>query len=254
MGEDYRIFDNLLDSGQRRWGGYDRRAKDGYSTLLWAPGEVIVDRFGVPVDPAAPAGVYTLHIGLYREVSGQALSLPLVTDGQPTQQTSIQLGPIKVGGPPPDVVVDRPAPLVAVHQSFDHELTLLGYDLIGQNDRPLQQGADQAQDLNLTLYWQAETSPALDYTVFVHLRDQWNQIARQQDVPPANGRYPTSLWEAGEVIGNEVSLSLAGLSPGEYKLVVGLYDLATGTRLPLAQVSEASEQVDELHLKSITLQ
>jgi hypothetical protein len=81
-GQDYRIFDNLLDSEQRRWGGYDRRALDGYSTLLWSPGEVITDTFGVPVDPAAPDGVYSLDVGLYRETGRGAESLPVMADGQ----------------------------------------------------------------------------------------------------------------------------------------------------------------------------
>ena len=129
MGEDYRIFDNLLDREQRRWGGYDRRARDGYSTLLWAPGEVITDAFGVPVEPDAPSGIYTLDIGLYRQTEAGAESLPVASDGQPVEQRSIRLGPIKVGGPPPEVVTSDPSPQVALNHAFGDKITLLGYDL-----------------------------------------------------------------------------------------------------------------------------
>jgi len=138
MGEDYRIFDNLLDREQRRWGGYDRRARDGYSTLLWAPGQVITDAFGVPVQPNAPPGVYTLDIGLYRQTGAGAESLPVAIDGQPVEQRSIRLGPVKVGGPPPEVVTTDPSPQVALNHSFGDQITLLGYDLTDENREAIQ--------------------------------------------------------------------------------------------------------------------
>jgi hypothetical protein len=231
MGEDYHIFDNLLDQQQRRWGGYDRRARDGYSTLLWVPGEVITDPFGVPVDPAAPDGVYTLDLGLYRQTEQGAASLPLVVDGQPTEQTSIRLGPIKVGGPPPDVISDSPTPQVKLNQSLGAQITLLGYDLTDQDGRPISTLSSSVSTLELTLYWQADASPTADYTTFLHLRDASNQTVAQKDTPPARGRYPTSLWDPGEIIIDEISLPLDNVSPGRYTPVVGLYNLATGERL-----------------------
>ncbi len=244
MGEDYRIFDNLLDQQQQRWGGYDRRARDGYSTLLWAPGEVITDAFGVPVDPAAPNGVYTIDVGLYRPTEQGAASLPITVNGQPTGQHSLRLGPIKVGGPPPDVITTDPSPQVKLNQSFGNQITLLGYDLT----RPTQNSKLNPQELNLTLYWRAEATPETDYTTFVHLRSQANENLAQRDSPPANGRYPSSLWDAGEVIVDQITLPLAGLPPGEYALVVGLYDLASGQRLPVTD-----DPANELRLESVTL-
>jgi hypothetical protein len=251
MGEDYQIFDNLLDHQQRRWGGYDRRARDGYSTLRWVPGEVITDAFGVPVDPAAPPGVYTLDIGLYRQTEDGAESLPLVVEGQPTAQTSIRLGPIKVGGPPPDVVTPNPMPQTTLKQSLGDQITLVGYDVTDQNGQPISAPSSRdasISNLNLTLYWQADTSPSVDYTTFVHLRDATNQTVAQQDTPPARGRYPTSLWESGEVIVDEISLSVASLPPGQYRLVAGLYDLATGRRLVVP-----GNPANEINLETIEL-
>jgi 4-amino-4-deoxy-L-arabinose transferase-like glycosyltransferase len=248
-GEDYQIFDNLLDDKQQRWGGYDRRAKDGYSTLLWVPGEVITDRFGVPIDPAAPNGVYTIDIGLYRKTENGAVSLPLVVAGQVSEQKSIRLGPIKVGGPPPEITTLEPELKVSINQSFDRQIILLGYQM-----------AQSKRELKTILYWQAEGTPTADYTTFVHLRDNANQNAAQKDQPPAQGQYPTSLWDAGEIIVDEVTLSLAEVPPGEYTLVVGLYDFATGARLPLvdrietASTGESSPSaINELPLESVTI-
>ncbi len=219
MGEDYQMFDNLLDAGQQRRGGYDRRAKDGYSTLLWVPGEVITDAFGVPVDAVAPPGIYTLDLGWYRQTSQGAASLPLLANGQSAGQSSVRLGPIKVGGPPPEVIAANPQPQRLVNQPFGGQITLLGYDNNSQNS------------LNLTLYWRAETAPAADYTTFLHLRNAAGQTVAQKDQPPAAGRYPTSLWDAGEVVADELVLPLDRLAPGEYTPVVGLYQLAGGARL-----------------------
>jgi hypothetical protein len=237
MGDDYQIFDNLLDEQQQRWGGYDRRARDGYSTLLWVPGEVITDAFGVPVDPAAPDGVYTLDIGLYRQTETGAESLPVMGEGQPTEQTGIRLGPIKVGGPPPDIVTDNPAPQVVLNQFLGGQIALLGYDLKLQDDH-----------LNLTLYWQPTASPDVDYTTFVHLRDASNRTVAQKDAPPGNGRYPTSLWDSGETIVDPITLPVAEVSSGDYTLVVGLYDFATGQRLPVA-----GNPANEINLEIIEL-
>jgi len=222
MGEDYQIFDNLLDRNQNRWGGYDRRARDGYSTLLWTPGEVISDAFGVPVDRDTPPGIYTVDLGLYRQIDNGPISLPLIVEGQLTGQTSIRLGPIKVGGPPPEIVVAEATPLVGVNQSLGDQITLLGYDLVPQVD-----------SLALILYWQANVSPRVDYTTFVHLRNESNQTIAQKDSPPASGQYPTSLWDSGEVIVDKTSLPLDNVPSGTYTLAVGLYDPVTGERLPV---------------------
>ncbi|MBN1221397.1 MAG: glycosyltransferase family 39 protein [Anaerolineae bacterium] len=248
MGEDYQIFDNLLDSQQRRWGGYDRRAKDGYSTLLWTPGEVITDAFGVPVEPAAPDGIYTLDIGLYRQTGEGAASLPLVVDGQPVEQTGVRLGPIKVGGPPPEVVAKNPAPQTIIHRSLGEQITLLGYDLTDPAGQFLANRSAPLSTLNLTLYWQADTSPPVDYTTFVHLRNAANQTVAQKDAPPANGQYPTSLWDPGETIIDNVSLLLPDISPGNYTLVIGLYELTTGERL-----SVPGNPANEITLEAIEL-
>ncbi|MEW5958619.1 MAG: hypothetical protein AB1801_12885, partial [Chloroflexota bacterium] len=42
---------------------------------------------------------------------------------------------------------------------------------------------------------------------------------------------PTNLWETGEVVIDDITLSLADVPPGEYTPVVGLYDLTSGVRL-----------------------
>jgi len=255
MGEDYLIFDNLLDAGQQRWGGYDRRPRDGYSTLRWVPGQVITDAFGVPVDAAAPPGIYTVDVGLYRLVEGAAAPLPVTVEGQPQSQTSVRLGPVKVGGPPPEVVTANPQPQVTLNQSFGDQITLLGYDILNQRisesaNSESPQSPSSPAPLRFRFYWRAERIPHADYTVFLHLRNGANENVAQKDSPPAAGRYPTSLWDAGEIVVDDLPLSVADVPPGEYTPVVGLYNFVDGARLsvpgiPANEVSLESVRVGE---------
>ncbi len=86
--------------------------------------------------------------------------------------------------------------------------------------------------LTLKLYWQSEAPLPLDYTTFVHLRDAAGNVIAQKDQPPLGGAYPTSLWEPGEIIADEITVPLpADLPPGDFALVVGLYDINTFQRL-----------------------
>jgi len=243
---DYIVFNKLLDPAQKVYGGYDRLPREYYSTILWAENEIIEDGFGLPISPAAPNGIYTLDVGLYSLATGAPVSLPLIQNGQTSEQKSVRLGPIKVGGAPSNVIISHPPIFppesggteggkINLNQSFADSMTLLGYDLT-QNGTTLQ----------LTLYWQATDRPNADYTTFVHLRDATNHNAAQQDGPPGQGRYPTSLWDKGNIVPQSVTLSLDNVTPGRYQLVIGLYDAVTGNRLPFADSPQNELSLSEI--------
>ncbi len=82
---------------------------------------------------------------------------------------------------------------------------------------------------SLTLYWSSEAQTNIDYTTFVRLRDGNDQVVAQKDGPTGNGLYSTSLWGAGEIIADTITLSVPpGRSSGEYTLTIGIYQLETG--------------------------
>ena len=63
----------------------------------------------------------------------------------------------------------------------------------------------------------------------------------QSDGPVMGGDYPARLWAAGEVFDETATLSLpAGLPPGDYPVQIGLYDFATGARLPVTVAGQRS--------------
>jgi hypothetical protein len=88
--------------------------------------------------------------------------------------------------------------------------------------------------LPLTLYWQALAETDLNYTVFLQLIDSTNQIVTQADQQPRGGQAPTRTWLPGEIVTDPYTLSLpADLPAGQYRLIAGLYDAASGSRLPV---------------------
>jgi len=239
-------FAVLLNANQQPYGSVDRYPGGFYSPMLWATGEVALDEFALPVSPAAPPGVYTLHLGQYiRQTDGALNYLSLLDNDRPTKTTAVVAGPIKIGGPPPEVVTTNPQPQRLVNQLFGGQITLLGYDIDKAESNNSQ---NSPNSLTLTLYWRAETAPAADYTTFLHLRNAAGQTVAQKDQPPAAGRYPTSLWDAGEVVADELVLPLDRLAPGEYTPVVGLYQLADGARLAVP-----GQPANEIALKPVLL-
>jgi hypothetical protein len=98
---------------------------------------------------------------------------------------------------------------------FGDIIELAGYDL-----------AQEAGTLRLTLHWQALAVPDRHYMLFVHLADPaTGNPVTQIDTMPRAFTYPTGMWAAGEVISDEIELSLADVPPGQYELAIGWYTL-----------------------------
>jgi hypothetical protein len=181
------------------------------------------------------------------EVADQAYSVPLVKGGKALDANGVTIAPIKVGGPPPGVTVETPAPQVPRADNLGGFVTLLGYDLWLE-----------PETLNLTLYWRCDARLPADYTTFVHVRRPTGQsgaIVAQRDHPPADGAYPTSLWDPGEVIRDSIQVPIPPeVPPGHYEIAVGLYEFATGTRL-LVTDSEGNHSPDNaISLTAITVE
>jgi len=102
--------------------------------------------------------------------------------------------------------------------------------------------SEDEDHLQVTLYWEASAPLPEDYQVFVHVVDG-GQIVAQDDSGPANNRYPTSQWRAETLIEDIHTLPFnEPLPPGTYRVLVGLYRLQDGARLP---VTPADERVED---------
>ena len=62
----------------------------------------------------------------------------------------------------------------------------------------------------------------------------------QDDQFPQDGRLSTTTWTAGETFRDVYTLPLAGVPPGEYTVVVRLYNPDTGERIPAGEMDGAT--------------
>jgi hypothetical protein len=90
----------------------------------------------------------------------------------------------------------------------------------------------------VALRWQALRPMDEDYTVFVHLVGPDGQLHGQVDMWPVQGSFPTSRWTPGAEITDPYEVRLAPAAPpGQYRVEVGWYLLATMQRLPVVDAS-----------------
>ena len=106
--------------------------------------------------------------------------------------------------------------------------------------------------LDLTLYWQSLAPVAARYKIFVHLVGESGpaDLMAQADAYP---HLPTNSWLPGEYVQDRLHLELpADLSPGSYRLLVGVYEEGPGARLP-AYGADGRLLGDSLELESLAV-
>lgn len=87
--------------------------------------------------------------------------------------------------------------------------------------------------LPVELEWLVLRPPDADYNVFLQLLSGQGVLAAQHDGPPVGGYLRTTRWSPGARVVDRHGLVLPDfLPPGDYRLIVGLYDPASGKRLP----------------------
>ena len=123
------------------------------------------------------------------------------------------------------------APAHPLAAAFGQRVQVLGFDV--------QPGEFPARPpLGLTLYMKALARMDTSFTVFVQLLgpqdEAGNALWGQHDSRPCGRRYPTTVWERDEIIVDQYRILFRRPLPaGDYRLIMGLYDLATMERLPL---------------------
>lgn len=185
-----------LVASSKRWGQFEPPA--AYAPLLGS----VVAEFGPRVRREEMTGPRLLVIST--GLTADAVPLPL---GQAVRVGGARLLGVAVGDPSADG-----APPMLVPTS---ELRAGGV-------------------MGLRTFWQVEEPFGQDYLIFVHLIDAGGGRPTQRDAPPWQGRFPTSSWRQGSMVvdANDVYLP-PGIAPGEYRVLVGMYDPASGARAPV---------------------
>jgi hypothetical protein len=229
---DFSVFIHLFGRDRQRIGTIDTYPGLGnFPTSQWETGEVIRDVYPIRIAPdAAAPTLVTASVGWYDFHGSREGIHALDSSGQPTTTAgTFKLTP---------QIWPEPKPTHRLSANFDDTITLLGYDI---------QLEAEAKNLNITFYWRCDAPPTANLTVFAHLVDTNGNIVAQMDKPPLNGDYPTSAWEPGEVIRDNLTMPLSPAElpqneaqPNELWLRVGLYRSDNDARLP---VFDATGQV-----------
>jgi hypothetical protein len=132
---------------------------------------------------------------------------------------------------------------------FGDAISLMGYD----------QSADQVnpgESVSFRFYWQASAIPADNYSLFIHLTplDTPDALAQVDGAPTVPER-PTLTWDdPGEtLISPAFTLAIPpDLSPGEYRVLIGLYNYLDGQRLPVTD-ADGESPGDSFELARLTV-
>ena len=201
-----------------------------FNTPWWQAGEIVVERFELPVPWKMRAGNYPLQVGVRWINEGRDLALQ---DGG----TLATLAEIEVE-PAPWRPADRK--LDGALGNFGGQMLLRGARVNGQRvptEGPL--AVRPGRPLRVVLAWESLRPIEENYTAFVQVLDAAFQVRAQRDTPPLGGSAPTLLWfprwRRGTRIADTYVLDLpADLPAGQYPLVVGMYGFATRKRVQVA--------------------
>jgi hypothetical protein len=123
-------------------------------------------------------------------------------------------------------------PSHATNYTLGGAIRLAGYDVDAERVGP-------GCDVTISLYWESLSPVDTDYTVFTQLLGPDRQLHGQVDRQPVYGQWPTSRWQPGQRLVDKFVIRVGETAPiGEYLVLVGLYDLVTGRRLPIEMEGE----------------
>lgn len=202
----------------------------GSPTSTWQPDEVYVDghEFTLPADLAP--GYLRIELGFY-DGDAQAPVPGMVAGTETPRGDFVSVGYLGVG------LAGRAVTPLSTPPLLGGQIELLGATLQGSalaDGNPPRVTVAAGEALPLLLGWNVVGVPRADYTTLLHLVDANGVPVQQWDRAPLQGVVPTTLWREHDPLLDAYHLDFAAdLPPGEYRLLVGLYDLPTLTRLPV---------------------
>jgi hypothetical protein len=216
-GLEAKMFIQLLDSQANPMGQHE------FETLSrkmyrWRKDGLILQQIPLNFTVSLKPGLYFVRLGYFNPETQQRLQVEHPAS-QPIGDEVI-LGPLYIYGDG----VDPVKPLQP------QQAKLGNIKILGHTVSP---AADGAPVTKVKLYWQSLAPVEQSYTAFVQLLDAQNQLLAQHDHQPLNNLYPTNRWQPGDIIVDEFTLMAPiGALSKPNRLVTGMYDLATGVRLP----------------------
>lgn len=227
----YKVFTHLLDPAGHLFGLRDAEPLGGARpTTSWRTGELIVDRYGLPVLPGTPPGEYLIEVGMYGLEDGRRLPIT-AQDGHSGDHIILhEVRVLRPKAPPPVPALDMQQARVIGGEPID----LLGFSFgrAGALDQPLT-ALRPGEVAELVCFWQAPQAPAGDCEATLRIAAPDGRARLEQSWAPAGGRYPSGLWPPREILRDPVHLPLPGdLAPGRYTLLLSWGPAGAGRHGP----------------------
>lgn len=199
-------------------------------TKIWDPEKYYIETMFLPIPLDVPPLTFSLAAGLTSATHGR-LEVP-GSDSGLLHLRDIEVAPVRPG------IFQRLRPTTESPADTADGIRLQGYDLDSQRE-----------DLMLRLFWESGDGASNDWTTFIHMLDDSGELVAQFDGPPLGGLLPTSQWHRDALYIDRREITLPdGLVPGDYHLRVGLYNFATGERLPLRPRDAEDTQFEDSQL------
>lgn len=211
---------------------YPSTASLWYPTTLWTPGQAVL----VQTLPwTLESDYFVLGVGVAIGEAGweegERLTIQRVEPSLPTLEggSLVRLGGFAYAA---DAAAWRSVAPVAgassqpLDAAFEGGLRLEG--------AVVPTAARRGESLPVTLFWRADATPSVDYSVFVQVLDVSRANVAQWDGAPADAvsRLPATNWPRDWRGAQQLTVSLpATLPSGAYAVIVGMYDWQSGARL-----------------------
>ncbi len=214
--EDLVFFVHLLDYELNPLGARDSYTGRGhFLTSAWQVDEPFCDRFAIPIESDVTQNpVAQVEIGMYRPKNGgERVSAEFATGSAPDP---LFLNPIRLTTDP---IIMPHADAIPISAQFEEGVSLAYYRW---------QSAETQH--TLFTYWSIDAVPHKNYTIFAHVLTGDDQLLTQADGLPLNGAFPMTLWQAGDLLVDQRTFTIADLNSVD-RVQIGFYDSLSGQRL-----------------------
>ena len=210
----------LLDSDGASWEQPPDEHPLGplYTSSHWKAGIALQQPAALPVPWGTPPGKYVIELVVYDPARGRVLAVEESTGGVAKTRDGIALA---------EVVVSRAEPPPALQPA----LAQFGPVALVRATSPASV-VSAGDEIPVELLWQSVQAPQEPLIVVLQLLDKAGHVVAGLEEQPLKGSYPTQQWGAYELLRDRHTLGVpTGVAAGDYRLVVGLYSAADGTRL-----------------------
>lgn len=199
----------------------------GRPTNLWQPGQVVTTYHLLPLPPGTPPVTLTATARMYKTVPDGIQTVDAQTAEFPYPQPAISLGVVALA---PPASSQSPYGLMPDVPLLDTPVLLDGFSLIGFGlDRDVYA---PGQPVYVRLLWQAGAAGLADVRPSLRVVQDGRVLVEDARAPVA-GRYPTSLWQPGQLVAEVRVLTIPPGGDGPAEVAVAWDDVV----MPLQQIA-----------------